>query len=90
MWEHERKLKQAAQHFEQLQAQIRGWEEGLGYTLHVSSPTPILRTTSFALKSFVPLRTSPFLWCSETSYKTRARRSTISLALLETSEPVGG
>lgn len=39
MWEHERKLKQAAQHFEQLQAQIRGWEEGLGYTLHVE-PDP--------------------------------------------------
>ena len=39
MWEHERKLKQAAQHFEQLRAQIRGWEEGHGYTLRVE-PDP--------------------------------------------------
>lgn len=35
MWEHERKLNRAAQHFEQLKAQVRGWEEGQGYTLRV-------------------------------------------------------
>jgi len=35
MWEHDRKLHRAAQHFEQLKAQVHGWEEGQGYTLRV-------------------------------------------------------
>jgi hypothetical protein len=35
MWPHERKLRRAAAHFEQLRAQIIGWEEGQGYTLRV-------------------------------------------------------
>jgi hypothetical protein len=35
MWEHERKLHRASQHFKQLKAQVRGWEEGQGYTLWV-------------------------------------------------------
>ena len=36
MWEHERKLSRAAQHFEQLKAQVVGWEEGQGYTLRAT------------------------------------------------------
>lgn len=39
MWEHERKLNRAAEHFEQLKAQIVGWEKGDGYTLRVE-PDP--------------------------------------------------
>lgn len=35
LWEHERKLSRAAQHFEQLKAQVVGWEKGQGYTLRV-------------------------------------------------------
>jgi hypothetical protein len=41
MWEYERKLKRAAQHFEQLKAQLEGWEKGHGYTLRtVPHPNP--------------------------------------------------
>ncbi len=36
MWEHERKLHRAAQHFEQLKAQVVEWEEGQGYTLRAT------------------------------------------------------
>jgi hypothetical protein len=39
MWEHERKLQQATKHFEQLDAQLDGWEKGNGYTLRVQ-PDP--------------------------------------------------
>jgi len=35
MWEHERKLHRAAEHFKQLEAQLHGWEQGNGYTLAV-------------------------------------------------------
>ncbi len=41
MWEHERKLNRAAEHFKQLKAQVSGWEKGQGYTLRVvSDPDP--------------------------------------------------
>lgn len=40
MWEHDRKLHRATQHFEQLKAQVVGWERE-GYTLRaVPSPDP--------------------------------------------------
>jgi hypothetical protein len=39
MWEHDRKLHRAAEHFKQLEAQVSGWEKGNGYTLNVK-PDP--------------------------------------------------
>lgn len=39
VWPHDRKLNRAAEHFKQLEAQIKGWEKGQGYTLRVA-PDP--------------------------------------------------
>jgi hypothetical protein len=60
MWEHERKLHRAAQHFEQLKAQVRGWEEGHGYTLRTiqSDYDP----SSYTLRADIvrPIEDEPF------------------------------
>lgn len=58
MWEHERKLGRAVEHFEQLKAQIVGWEQGQGYTLRaVPSPAPF-----YVLRADIerPIEDEPF------------------------------
>jgi hypothetical protein len=59
VWEHERKLNRAAEHFEQLKAQVVGWEEGQGYTLRVE-PDP--KPPSYVVRVDVerPVEDEPF------------------------------
>jgi hypothetical protein len=59
MWEHERKLNRAAEHFEQLKAQIEGWEKGHGYTL---STVPHHNPPHYAVRVEIdrPIEDEPF------------------------------
>jgi hypothetical protein len=59
MWEHERKLNRATQHFEQLKAQVRGWEEGQGYTLRVR-PDPYPPHYAIGAEIVRPVEDEPF------------------------------